>query len=164
MTHQSQSLDVFNRDFANKYVEAGKDIKASLTWDEMIALNLAYNTYSKEMEVTLGKIIKEDSIENIKKESYFFLLYNTCLKFIEFSSAYISAAEPFAPIIARFSMLPKAFLPIDVTDEGISISLRAAMQFSTPSSARYVKSVFSCAIVLSTPPVVGKNLARLFSS
>lgn len=48
MTHQSQSLDVFNRDFANKYVEEGKDVKASLTWDEMIALNLAYNTYSKD--------------------------------------------------------------------------------------------------------------------
>ena len=48
MIHQSQSLDVFNRDFANAFIEEGKDIKASLTWDEMMALNLAYNTYTKE--------------------------------------------------------------------------------------------------------------------
>ena len=48
MTHQGQSLDVFNRDFANAFIEAGKDVKASLTWDEMMALNLAYNTYNKD--------------------------------------------------------------------------------------------------------------------
>lgn len=48
MTHQGQSLDIFNRDFANAHPEEGKDIKASLTWDEMMALNLAYNNYSKE--------------------------------------------------------------------------------------------------------------------
>ena len=48
MTHQAECLDMFNRDFADLYLEQGKDIKAALTWDEMIALNLAYNTYSKE--------------------------------------------------------------------------------------------------------------------
>lgn len=48
MTHQSQSLDLFNRDFANLYLEEGKDVKAALTWDEMMALNLAYNTYTKD--------------------------------------------------------------------------------------------------------------------
>lgn len=48
MQHQSATLDMFNRDFAGNYIENGKDIKASLTWDEMMALNLAYNTYSKE--------------------------------------------------------------------------------------------------------------------
>ena len=48
MKHQGESLDVFNRDFANAFIEEGKNVKASLTWDEMIALNLAYNTYSKD--------------------------------------------------------------------------------------------------------------------
>lgn len=48
MQHQSDTLDLFNRDFASNYIENGKQIKASLTWDEMMALNLAYNTYSKE--------------------------------------------------------------------------------------------------------------------
>lgn len=48
MQHQSNTLDLFNRDFADNYIEAGKNIKASLTWEEMMALNLAYNTYSKE--------------------------------------------------------------------------------------------------------------------
>ena len=48
MQHQGQSLDIFNRDFANAYIEEGKKVKAALTWDEMIALNLAYNTYSKD--------------------------------------------------------------------------------------------------------------------
>ena len=48
MQHQSDTLDLFNRDFASSYIENGKDVKAALTWDEMMALNLAYNTYSKD--------------------------------------------------------------------------------------------------------------------
>ena len=48
MTHQGESLDVFNRDFANAHLEEGKDVKAGLTWDEMMALNIAYNTYTKD--------------------------------------------------------------------------------------------------------------------
>ena len=48
MQYQSDKLDLFNRDFADNYLETGKNIKASLTWDEMMALNLAYNTYSKD--------------------------------------------------------------------------------------------------------------------
>ena len=48
MTYQSEMLDLFNRDFGGKYIENGKDIKAALSWDEMMALNLAYNTYTKD--------------------------------------------------------------------------------------------------------------------
>lgn len=48
MTKQGQNLDMYNRDFAAAYVETGKDVKAALSWDEVIALNLAYNDYSKE--------------------------------------------------------------------------------------------------------------------
>ena len=48
MTMQGQTLDMINRDFASAHMEEGKDIKAGLTWDESIALNLAFNTYSKD--------------------------------------------------------------------------------------------------------------------
>lgn len=48
MTRQGENLDMFNRDFAAAYLEDGKDVKAALTWDEMIALNLAFNDYSKD--------------------------------------------------------------------------------------------------------------------
>lgn len=48
MTKQSQNLDMYNRDFAAEYLEDGKDVKAALSWDEVIALNLAYNDYTPE--------------------------------------------------------------------------------------------------------------------
>lgn len=48
MQHQSDAIDSFNRDFASYYIEDGKNVKAALTWDEVIALNLAYNTYTKD--------------------------------------------------------------------------------------------------------------------
>ncbi len=48
MKLQGESLDSFNKDFAAAHKEAGKDIKAALTWDEMMALNVAYNSYSKD--------------------------------------------------------------------------------------------------------------------
>lgn len=48
MTKQGENLDMYNRDFAAAYIEEGKDVKAALSWDEMIALNLAYNDYTKD--------------------------------------------------------------------------------------------------------------------
>ena len=36
----------FNREFANNYLESGHDIKAALTFDEVVALQQAYNNYS----------------------------------------------------------------------------------------------------------------------
>ena len=48
MEHASFLMDNFNTRFANAYIEEGKDIKPALTWDEIMALNLAYNDYSKE--------------------------------------------------------------------------------------------------------------------
>ena len=48
MEHASFLMDNFNTRFANAYIEEGKDVKAALTWDEMMALNLAYNDYTKE--------------------------------------------------------------------------------------------------------------------
>ncbi len=48
MTHASYMMDNFNTNFAEAYVQPGSDVKAALTWDEMMALNLAYNDYSPE--------------------------------------------------------------------------------------------------------------------
>ena len=48
MLNQGRALDAFNRDFANAHIEKGKSIKPALTWDETMALNLAYNTYTKD--------------------------------------------------------------------------------------------------------------------
>ena len=42
------ALQAFNGDFANKHVEAGKDVKAALSFTEMNALHQAYNNYSNE--------------------------------------------------------------------------------------------------------------------
>lgn len=48
MTLMSDNLDYFNGTFADKFVEEGKNIRAALSWDEMMALQLAYNDYSKD--------------------------------------------------------------------------------------------------------------------
>ena len=48
MIHASYMMDNFNTTFANAYMQPGSDVKAALTWDEMMALNLAYNDYSPE--------------------------------------------------------------------------------------------------------------------
>lgn len=42
------TLEGFNNGFANAHVEEGKDIKPALTFDEMMALQQAYNNYSPE--------------------------------------------------------------------------------------------------------------------
>ena len=42
------TLNGFNNEFANAHVEEGKDVKAALTFDEIIALQQAYNNYSPE--------------------------------------------------------------------------------------------------------------------
>ena len=47
MLNMNKALNWFNGEFANKYVEEGKNIRAALSWDEMMALQIAYNDYSK---------------------------------------------------------------------------------------------------------------------
>lgn len=42
------TLEAFNGEFANAHVEEGKDVKPALTFDEMMALQQAYNSYTKE--------------------------------------------------------------------------------------------------------------------
>lgn len=46
MINLSSSLTGFNNIFANKYLESGHDIKAALSFDEVVALQQAYNNYS----------------------------------------------------------------------------------------------------------------------
>lgn len=42
------AINAYNIDFADAYVEKGKDIRAALSFDELVALQQAYNDYTKE--------------------------------------------------------------------------------------------------------------------
>lgn len=46
MINLSASLNGFNGSFADAYVETGNDIRAALSFDEMVALQQAYNSYT----------------------------------------------------------------------------------------------------------------------
>lgn len=46
MINLSASLNGFNGSFAENYIEAGNDIRAALSFDEVVALQQAYNNYS----------------------------------------------------------------------------------------------------------------------
>ena len=48
MKAAATTLEGFNNGFANAHVEEGKNIKAALTFDEMMALQQAYNSYTPE--------------------------------------------------------------------------------------------------------------------
>lgn len=48
MINLSASLNGFNGSFADAYVETGNDIRAALSFDEMVALQQAYNNYSMD--------------------------------------------------------------------------------------------------------------------
>ena len=48
MVNASSSLISFNASFANNYIEEGNDIRAALSFDEVVALQQAYNNYSSE--------------------------------------------------------------------------------------------------------------------
>lgn len=53
MNNISESLDNFNIKFANAYVEKDKNIKAALSWDEVISLALVYNDYNKDQLIQI---------------------------------------------------------------------------------------------------------------
>ena len=51
MKNIGKTLDGYNAEFANEFQEIDKDgniVKPALTWDETVALTMAYNDYSKE--------------------------------------------------------------------------------------------------------------------
>ncbi len=53
MNNISENLDNFNIKFANAYVEKDKNIKAALSWDEVISLALVYNDYNKDQLIQI---------------------------------------------------------------------------------------------------------------
>lgn len=53
MSNISESLDNFNIKFANAYIEKDKNIKAALSWDEVISLALVYNDYNKDQLIQI---------------------------------------------------------------------------------------------------------------
>lgn len=53
MSNISESLDNFNIKFANVYIEKDKNIKAALSWDEVISLALVYNDYNKDQLIQI---------------------------------------------------------------------------------------------------------------
>ena len=71
MQNMSIALDYFNGEFADKYVEEGKDIRAALSWDEMMALQMAYNDYSKEEihAIFNGAEVSSNDLENAYKNA-----------------------------------------------------------------------------------------------
>jgi hypothetical protein len=53
MNSVSSTLDSYNEDFARSYLEAGSDVKAALSWDEVVSLGLVYNDFSKEQLISI---------------------------------------------------------------------------------------------------------------
>ncbi len=53
MNNVSNTLDSYNNDFARSYLEAGSDVKAALSWDEVVSLGLVYNDFSKEQLISI---------------------------------------------------------------------------------------------------------------
>lgn len=48
MTNLGTTITAFNGPFADAYVEEGKDVRAALSFDEIVALQQAYNSYSRD--------------------------------------------------------------------------------------------------------------------
>lgn len=48
MTHLGEAMDGFNNVFSAYYMEEGKDVRATLKFEEAAALQVAYNDYSKD--------------------------------------------------------------------------------------------------------------------
>ena len=93
MQNISEALDWFNGDFADAYVEEGKDIRAALTWDEMVALQIAYNDYDKHMlhAIFNGAEIESNELENAYKNAT-----------LQLMGAYVIEQEPNLVDVTKF--------------------------------------------------------------
>lgn len=72
MTKVGKYLDYFNGTFAEKYLEANHPgVRGALTWEEVNAINLAYNEFSKEeiQDIFNGYEIKSADFTNSYKEA-----------------------------------------------------------------------------------------------
>lgn len=65
------TLENFNNDFANAHVEEGKDVKPALTFDEMMALQQAYNSYTPDQirAIFNGASIKAGDMSRAYKDA-----------------------------------------------------------------------------------------------
>lgn len=72
MTKVGKYLDYFNGTFADKYLETNHpEVRAALTWEEVNAINLAYNEFTKEeiQAIFNGHEIKSADFTNSYKEA-----------------------------------------------------------------------------------------------
>ena len=71
MTNVHDALYGFNEEFAEHYLEKGKDIRAALTFDEVVALQQAYNDYTKEQirAIFNGAEVNASKMENDYKSA-----------------------------------------------------------------------------------------------
>ncbi len=69
MTGVSNCLDKYNIGFARAYYESGKDISAALSWDEVMAMALVYNNYSKNnyIEIFNGAELDQTKLQDAYK-------------------------------------------------------------------------------------------------
>ena len=93
MQNISKALDWFNGTFADAYVEEGKNVRAALTWDEMVALQIAYNKYDKhELHAIFnGAEISSNDLENAYKNAT-----------LQLMGAYVIEKEPNLVDITQF--------------------------------------------------------------
>ena len=93
MQNVSNALDWFNGTFADAYVEKGKDIRAALTWDEMVALQIAYNDYTKQElhAIFNGAEISSNDLENAYKNAT-----------LQLMGAYVIEQEPNLVDVTQF--------------------------------------------------------------
>ena len=93
MQNVSEALDWFNGEFADAYVEEGKDIRAALSWDEMVALQIAYNDYDKQElhAIFNGAEISSNDLENAYKNAT-----------LQLMGAYVIEQEPNLVDVTKF--------------------------------------------------------------
>lgn len=71
----SNFMDKYNIDFADKCLDANNvNIRTSLTWDEVNALNLAYNDYTQDQVKAIFNDAESMDFTNAYKEGYLQLL------------------------------------------------------------------------------------------
>lgn len=69
MNSVSNTLDSYNKDFARSYLETESDVKAALSWDEVVSLGLVYNDFSKEQLISIfnGSELDQQKLQDAYK-------------------------------------------------------------------------------------------------
>ncbi|MBR6137064.1 MAG: hypothetical protein IKQ06_02810 [Bacilli bacterium] len=71
MTNAGTAMDGFNNTFAHYYLEDGKDVRPSLKFDEVVALQTAYNDYSKDelRAIFNGADVRSEDLQRAYKDA-----------------------------------------------------------------------------------------------